>query len=92
MAENKLIEKITDNSGLLKLWPTKSAKQLEVLKYLADKFDFDTEYSEKQVNEMLNRWHKFNDPALLRREFIEKGLFQRTPTGSKYWRVVLNDS
>lgn len=86
-----LLDKITDAEGKLKLWPTKRAKQILVLQYLADKFEFDCKYTEKEVNQILNKWHKFNDPALLRRELIEIKFLCRTENGRQYWKEA-NDS
>jgi hypothetical protein len=42
-------------------------------------------YSEKQVNEMLNRFHE--DTATLRRELVGYGLMGREGGGGEYWRV-----
>jgi hypothetical protein len=76
-----------DNNSKLKSWPSRKqkAKQLLALEYLASKFEAGREYSEKEVNKILNQHHTFGDPALLRRELYMKGFFNRTPDGSKYW-------
>lgn len=55
------------------------------LEFLAAKFEMGREYSEKEVNEILNQNHTFGDPALLRRELYMKKLLDRTPDGSRYW-------
>jgi len=91
MMDDKLIGKITDLEGKLKLWPTKRSKQITVLQYLANKFEFDCKYTEKEVNQILNKWHKFKDHALLRRELIEIKYLGRTEDGRQYWKVG-NDS
>ena len=57
------------------------------LEYLASHFDFGRDYSEKQLNAMLNKLHTFGDPALLRRELYESGYFNRRADGSAYWRT-----
>jgi len=88
MANHNLLEKITDPDGKLKLWPTKRAKQIIVLQYLANKFDFECKYTEKEVNQILNKWHKFEDHALLRRELIEVKYLSRTEDGGQYWKVA----
>jgi hypothetical protein len=41
-------------------------------------------YSEKQVNEMLARYH--SDTATLRRELVGYKLLRRHPGGVEYWR------
>ena len=55
------------------------------LEFLAAKFEMGREYSEKEVNEILNQNHTFGDPALLRRELYMKKLLDRTPDGNRYW-------
>ena len=56
------------------------------LEFLAAKFEVGREYSEKEVNEILNQNHTFGDPAMLRRELYIARLLDRTPDGSRYWR------
>jgi hypothetical protein len=45
------------------------------------------EMAERQVNELLNRLHLFDDPATLRRTMISCGLLTRRRDGSGYRRV-----
>ena len=47
---------------------------------------FDKKYSEKEVNIILDKYHKFNDIPLLRRELISKKYLRRKRDGSIYWR------
>ena len=42
---------------------------------------------EAAVNDLLNRWHTFADPAYLRRSLVDEGLLRRTDDGARYWRV-----
>lgn len=79
------IKNYLDGEGRLKLWPKR--KHREVLSYLADNFETGKQYTEKQVNEILNLHHTFGDPALLRRELFMKRFFDRIPDGSRYWRT-----
>jgi len=76
-----------DKNSKLKSWPSRKhrEKQLLALEFLAFKFEVGQEYSEKEVNEILNQNHTFGDPALLRRELFMKKLLDRTPDGSRYW-------
>ncbi len=76
-----------DKDSKLKSWPSRKhrEKQLLALEFLASKFEAGQEYSEKEVNEILNRHHTFGDPAMLRRELYMKNLLDRTPDGSRYW-------
>ncbi|WP_414583436.1 DUF2087 domain-containing protein [Scytonema sp. PCC 10023] len=77
-----------DELGRVKEWPSKRNKgkfQKLVLEYLASKFEVDVIYTEKEVNALLNQYHTFGDPALLRRELFERGLIDRKRDGSAYW-------
>src|SRR3989344_5763894 len=67
-------------------WPSKPKKQLQVLLYLSDKFEWNKNYTEKEVNEQLDKNHTFKDSALLRRELYEKRFLNRETNGSNYWK------
>jgi len=43
-------------------------------------------YTEKEVNEMLNEAHIFNDAPLLRRELYDNGFIDRTRDCRQYWK------
>lgn len=83
-----------DKNFKLKSWPSRKhrEKQLLALEFLAGKFEPGREYSEKEVNEILNQNHTFGDPAMLRRELYMKKLLDRTPDGSRYWLQKKIDS
>ena len=86
MLADRELKRFQDKTGKISILPRKPAKQLLVLNFLASKFEAGQVYGEKEVNEILNENHNFNDSALLRRELIEKGLLERTDDGKKYWR------
>jgi len=69
-------------------WPSKEKKRIIVLEYLISKFSTDHDYTEKEVNYVLNQHHTFGDPALLRRELYDRGYFNRDADGSSYRRVI----
>ncbi|NWG17661.1 MAG: metalloregulator ArsR/SmtB family transcription factor, partial [Chloroflexi bacterium] len=64
-------------------FPSSEKKWLVILRWLADRFEYDVKYPEKQVNEIITRHHP--DYALLRRELIDRG-FMRREKGI-YWRI-----
>lgn len=80
------LQKFLDDSGKIKRWPKQKDYRQLVLEYLADKFEYDRKYSEKEVNAIIQKWHTFDDYFLLRRELIESRLMLRTRSGSEYWR------
>jgi DNA-binding HxlR family transcriptional regulator len=81
------VRRFLNANGRLVSWPAKRKDQLPVLAYLATRFEPGREYSEKEVNALLNQWHDYNDPAILRRSLYDEGLLGRTSDGSRYWRI-----
>ena len=65
--------------------PTKSKKIIAVLDYLILSFEKGIEYSEVQVNEILERYYP--DPTTLRRYLIDNGYLGRSKNGSRYWVI-----
>jgi hypothetical protein len=84
------LKEYLDTDGRLMLWPSprnKKKQQYRALEYLASKFAFNHDYTEREVNELLNRWHTFEDPAMLRRELIVERYLDRVKDGTRYWRI-----
>ncbi len=67
----------------LKEIPTQRKKQMVVLRRLVQEFDPDRRYPEKEVNEILKRFHP--DCATLRRQLVDNRLMARA--NSVYWRL-----
>lgn len=80
------IEKYLDEKGLIKIWPAKRVAKQAILEYLAESFAYDKNYTEKEVNHIIQSRHTFNDYFLLRRSLIDCGLLCRVTDGTKYWR------
>lgn len=82
-----LLGKYLDNQGRVKDWPSTKFKeaQMAVRKYLASKFEVGQQYTEKEVNALLNQWATFGDWALLRRELFMHQMINRMKDGSAYW-------
>jgi hypothetical protein len=70
--------------GSIKQIPYQPAKLRVVLDYLISAFTPGVDYTEKQVNDILRRFHE--DTAGLRRDLVEAGLLARESDGSRYWR------
>ena len=83
----KTAARYLNETGQVTTWPAKRKKKLSVLEYLAGQFAFGRQYGEREVNALLNRFHTFEDHAMLRRELFDQGFLDRTPDGSAYWRV-----
>lgn len=80
------ISRFLDEKGRIKIWPSKMDMKESILCYLAEKFEFNKTYTEKEVNNIIQEWHSFNDYFILRRSLIDCGLLSRTRNGASYWR------
>lgn len=73
-----------DSGGRLVSLPSKHKKKLAALWYLSGKIEDGRQYTEQEVNDLLDEWTLFHDPATLRRELYNKMLLNRTADGSCY--------
>lgn len=88
--DHPLIERAArqfDAQARLLRWPTSRPVQDLCLWVLWSRVASRTSFSEKQISELIKRWHTFGDHALLRRGLIGWRLVQRTPDGSEYRRI-----
>lgn len=80
--ERKVLSDFMTAEGKLKALPVQEKKLLVVLRHLVQAFTPGERYSEKQVNEILRRYHI--DTAALRRYMVDNGLLERKD--GLYWR------
>lgn len=78
------IKHFLDAQGRLKLFPAKRKMKILCLFYLAQKFDPQKQYTEREVNDLLLDWHTFGDPATLRRELYDYRFLDRSADGRIY--------
>jgi biotin operon repressor len=83
--DRKIINTYFDADGRLKAFPTQQKKLEVVLRYVAEAFEPEVHYTEKQVNAILERFNP--DTAGLRRDLVDFGLLQRQVGGREYWRA-----
>jgi len=81
----KVLKNFLNADGTLKQIPQEGKKMVIILNFILDAFPFDTNFTEKEVNTILRRFHV--DTATLRRNLIDYGLMAREGDGSRYWRV-----
>ena len=81
----KVLKNFLKADGTLKQIPPQGNKLLIVLNFIVDAFAYDTDYTEKEVNTILRRFHL--DTAALRRYLVDNGLMARESNGTRYWRV-----
>jgi len=79
----KVLKDFIAPDGTLRQIPAAQKKLQVVLRHLAQTFELDRRYTEKEVNAQLARVHP--DTASLRRAFIEYKLMARA--AGKYWRL-----
>ena len=72
----------------IKQYPAKRKKQWAILFYIHQFFDFDMNYSESDVNDILSPW--FEDYVRLRRDLIDFHFLTRKNDGSIYKKQEVN--
>ena len=82
--DNKVIADYSNKDGSLKTIPAQRKKLEAILRYVVKAFEPGKRYSEKQVNEILGKYHE--DTASLRRELVGYKLMKREGGGGDYWR------
>ena len=68
-------------------WPNKPSDKEIVINWLSQKFKMQFKYSEKEINQIIDRYHLFNDISLLRKELVSRKYLVRKDDGSEYWKV-----
>lgn len=83
------IKGFLDRDGRLNYYPTKRGKKMMVLFYLAGKLDSDREYTEREINEAIDKWLAPDgtcDHCTLRRELYDCRFLERERDNSRYWK------
>ena len=81
----KVLKTFLNADGTLKQIPPMGNKLSIILNFIVDAFASDTNYTEKEVNTILRRFHV--DTAALRRYLVDNNLMAREGDGTRYWRV-----
>lgn len=79
-----ILRNFLDANGKLTAFPAKRKMKVYALLYLAQKFEAERNYTEREINEVLYDWHTFADPATLRRELYDYRFLDRSPDGRSY--------
>jgi hypothetical protein len=80
----KVLKAYLNADGSIRQIPAQPKLQV-ILNYLLQAFAPNTNYTEKEVNQILRRFHE--DTAGLRRDLVEAKLLDRISDGSRYWRM-----
>ncbi len=81
--DRKVLREFLTPEGRIKAFPAQEKKFMVLVRYVLRDFEEGRQYTEKEVNEMLVRYHE--DTALLRRAFIEYKYMERK--AGMYWRI-----
>ena len=81
------LHEFLDGQARITRWSSKLRDQAAMIEYLAEKFEVERSYSEKEVNELLQQWYLDADFVLIRRSMVDAGVLQRTKDGARYWRA-----
>ena len=73
-----------DSRGCLTKYPAKFRLKILSLYYLSEKLERGVRYTERELNEVIMRWHTFEDWALLRRDMFDRGFLERERNGATY--------
>lgn len=82
----KVLKAYLNPDGTIKQLPQEGRKMEIILHFIVEAFPLDTNFTEKEVNTILRRFHV--DTATLRRNLIDYGLMARESDGTKYWRLA----
>ena len=81
----KVLASCLNPDGTIKRLPSQPAQLNVILDYLLQAFTPGADYTEKEVNTIIRRFHV--DVSGLRRDLVDAGLLDRERDGSRYWRV-----
>ena len=79
-----ILRNFLDANGKLTAFPAKRKMKIYCLFYLAQKIPADTDFTEREINDILLDWHTFADPATLRRELYDYRFLDRSRDGKVY--------
>jgi len=83
--DRKVLAVFSKPDGSFRAFPVQEKKFLVLLRHAAEAFEPGKKYTEKQVNQILSRFHE--DTAQLRRGLVAYQLMAREGGGGKYWRL-----
>ncbi len=84
----KVLVSCLNPDGTIKNLPPQPGKLKVILAFLVQAFTPGVNYSEKEINTILRRFHL--DVSGLRRDLVDAGLLARERDGSRYWRADMS--
>jgi predicted transcriptional regulator len=83
--DQKVLDAFILPDGRIKAFPSQEKKLLVILRHVLQAFEKGVRYSEKEVNEILKRYHE--DSSSLRRAMVDYQFMAREGGGGDYWRL-----
>lgn len=83
--EKKWLKNYLNEEGRLISFPSKRKLKIASMFYIASRIDAGVQFSEKEMNDIINKMCCFNDAALIRREMYDYRFINRTLDGKIYW-------
>lgn len=81
----KVLSSCLEPDGTIKRLPSQPSQLKVILNYLVQAFTPGVNYTEKEINTIIRRFHM--DVSGLRRDLVDIGLLARERDGSRYWRT-----
>ncbi len=79
------LDRYYDAEGKLTQYPSKRPLRIIALAQIAEKFETEKKYTEKEVNQIIKDSISFTDVELIRRELFQYKFINRLKDGSQYW-------
>ena len=79
------LKRYYNGEGKLASYPSKRPMRVLALIEIAEKFEAERKYTEKEVNEIIKASIAFGDTELIRREMFQYKFIGRLRDGSEYW-------
>lgn len=73
--------------GQVQTYPVKLSDKNIVLTYVSRFFEFDKEYTESEINQIIQKRVEFEDYVTMRRDLFDFGFLERSADGSTYWKA-----
>ncbi len=79
------LKRYYDEEGKMTSYPSKKTMRVLALIRIAEKFEAERKYTEKEVNGIIKASIAFSDVELVRREMFQYKFIGRLRDGSEYW-------
>lgn len=80
------LKSFMDEDGRITALPVKYKRRLIIYYYISEKIEAGKNYTESEINDILDSWTLFHDPATLRRGMFELSLLNRSEDCREYWK------